>query len=302
MSAYKKCIILLSGKCSGSSAIQKLLCMLPEVNHIEHTRHYKHETLYWTKAASILGLPQERWADSEVPLPEGKARKDLLALLKDNVGDVPELDDDRELVFKCWERLCERFAPVFFEKSPHHLGQWSVLELILDAAEALEDVDFLLLGIVRNPMDTIYSAFQRWATPPREKEREWKADYENLSRLADIADDRLVTVRYEDVVYSIDGLKPVFDFCGVDFSRADRCFLHPDSLRKWRRNPFWGFSLSEGVKELARNFGYSDAELRNKETPLWPIYREASKISTRCNVPPRRVLRKLDDVFGIGWG
>ena len=66
---YKvKCIIILSSKSSGSSALQYYLSKYINVNHIRYTRHYEHETLYWTKVASALGILQKNMLNSEVPI------------------------------------------------------------------------------------------------------------------------------------------------------------------------------------------------------------------------------------------
>ena len=75
------CVVILSTKSAGSSALQNLICECTDGKHVEHTRHVQHETLYWTKAASILGRKQLRIPDSEVPIPARKALHDLRALL-----------------------------------------------------------------------------------------------------------------------------------------------------------------------------------------------------------------------------
>ena len=118
-----KCIIILSSKSCGSSACQNLLAKLANIRHVEKTRHFENETLYWTKAASILNLSQVKMLDSEVPIGPSKAKKDLVDLLRDNVGDVPGQLIDKEFIFQGWRMLCEHYYPVFIEKSPHHLNQ-----------------------------------------------------------------------------------------------------------------------------------------------------------------------------------
>ena len=77
-----KCIMILSCKSSGSTALQNLLNKLPQVNRIKKTRHFEYETLYWTKAASILGMPQLNMLDSEVPIPKKKAKDDIESIVK----------------------------------------------------------------------------------------------------------------------------------------------------------------------------------------------------------------------------
>ena len=130
-----KNIILLSEKSSGSSAFQDLLTKLTKINCVKRTRHYQNETLYWTKAASILKMPQIKMVDSEVPIESQKARKDLVAILQDNLNNYQLPKRDKDIIFNGWEHLCKKYSPIFIEKSPHHLCQWSSIELILECVE-----------------------------------------------------------------------------------------------------------------------------------------------------------------------
>jgi len=50
------CIAILSEKSSGSSVLQRLIASFARRKTREATRHNEDETLYWTKAASILRL------------------------------------------------------------------------------------------------------------------------------------------------------------------------------------------------------------------------------------------------------
>jgi hypothetical protein len=116
--AARRCIVILSDKSSGSSALQEYLVRFAGGRHVEKTRHNEHETLYWTKAASLLGLPQEKMLDSEVPIAPERARADLEALLRDNLSELPAAADPRELAFQGWRSLCARFAPVTCRSFP----------------------------------------------------------------------------------------------------------------------------------------------------------------------------------------
>ncbi len=78
-------ILILSNKSSGSRAVQRLLAQAADLKYVEKTRHLENESLYWTKAASILNLQQHNLLDSEVPIPQPSARQDLVALLRDNL-------------------------------------------------------------------------------------------------------------------------------------------------------------------------------------------------------------------------
>ncbi|HYE74680.1 MAG TPA: sulfotransferase, partial [Blastocatellia bacterium] len=193
--AGEKCIIILSEKSSGSSACQNLLAKFANIRHVARTRHYENETLYWTKAASILGLPQLSMVDSEVPLPRQRAKAELISLLRDNLDDYVPPDNDRQLIFEGWRSLCWKYSPIFLEKSPHHLCQWSALELIIECIKEVYDVDFLLIGLIRNPMDTAYSQFNRWRSRPEQVQKQWLTAYQNLLKLKQIVGEQLVIVR-----------------------------------------------------------------------------------------------------------
>ena len=272
-----KCIIILSEKSSGSSACQNLLARFADIKHVENTRHGEHETLYWVKAASILGRPQMDMLDSEVPISATTAKADLCRLLVDNVEHPNLPKDDSELVFDGWRQLCSAHAPIFVEKSPHHLCQWSAIELIAEAQERVPEVEFFVVGLVRNPMDTLYSQFQRWGTPPERLQYQWATAYSNLLKLKKITAENLLIVRYEDMVASIHCLKPVFEFCGVEVGDEDERFFHNRSIAKFRKDRRFGFVLSDEVAEVAKVFGYSDDDLRNDPWRFWPVYRRATR-------------------------
>ncbi len=275
-----KCIIVLSDKASGSSALQSLLAMVADVHHVEVTRHQQSETLYWTKAASVLGLPQVDLIDSEVPIPAAAARTDLEALLADNLGDTRFTGADADtLVFEGWRALCERFAPVFLEKSPHHLHQRSALDLIEQARRRMPEIEFLLVGLVRNPVDTLHSAWRQWRTPPEEAERQWAAAYRNLLDLRQ-RDPSLVVVRYEEMVVDPGVLEPVLAFAGA-IDTPDPTFLHGRSLGKWRADRRFGFVPGAETVDVAAAFGYAPADVAGRSWALWPAYRRAARIAHR---------------------
>ena len=289
-----KSILILSNKSSGSSAVQRLLAQAADLKCVEKTRHFQNESLYWTKAASLLNLPQVDMLDSEVPIPRRQAKDDLITLLQDNVPDYQAPDNDQSLIFDGWHQLCEQYQPIFLEKSPHHLLQSSALSLIVSCMEKLEgQVDFLLIGLVRNPMDVLYSAFRRWKTPPEKLQYEWLTAYENLRDLAmDLGDrnpntpfkynpnGRLVTIRYEDLAGSLDPLAPVFDFCETQ-PNADAKSLNRKSLLKWQQDTLFGFTLAPDVLALAQTYGYDTRELVNAASPLWPLYRTSMRRAYR---------------------
>jgi len=256
-----RCIAILSDKSSGSSALQSYLVRYARGRHVEKTRHNEHETLYWTKAASLLSRPQEKMLDSEVPLAPERARADLLALLRDNLGSMPAASGERDLVFRGWRALCERFAPLFVEKSPHHLHQWSALELLTECMDASPEIAFLAIGLVRNPIDVVHSSWRRWGSEPEANQHEWLRAARNLQRLAGVLGPRLAVLRYEDMVRDPGRLDFAHAFAGVPRSPESRGFLHGDSVQKWRRDPDFRFVLAAPVRTLALELGYRPEEL-----------------------------------------
>ncbi len=276
--ANLKNIIILSNKSSGSSACLKFLAMFNGIRHVEKTRHGRNETLYWTKAASVLGKPQISMLDSEVPIPEKRARRELIQMLAWNLPGYKAPCDDEALIFGGWKLLAQRFGPVFLEKSPHHLLQWSSLELILEAMKRLPEVDIFLIGLVRNPMDTLYSAFTRWKTPPEKGEHEWVRAYRNLLKLKDLAGDRLHIVRYEEMVADPAALEPLLRFLDRDISEADKSFFHQRSLDKWKNDRMYGFVPSDDLLETAALYGYDTAAMTNTSYAAWPLYKATTRI------------------------
>lgn len=285
-----KCIIILSSKSSGSSALQNLLANFPQVNHITKTRHFEYETLFWTKAASVLGLPQVDMLDSEVPIGKEKAKSDLVKLLKENIAVYTPPNDEKELIFVGWKLLCEKYSPVFLEKSPHHLHQWSALELILKCIEKFPEIDFLLIGLVRNPMAALYSSWDRMRADPEKNQYEWFTAYTNLMEFRSKVSDKLIIVRYEDLVRDVSCLEPVLNFIDVKASDNLRSYMHMKSVQKWRNDRFYGFRLSEEVTQLAEKFGYGRDELENESSTFWPLYKDASRSIHRVIRRTRRAL------------
>lgn len=255
--------MILSSKSSGSSALQNLLTKNSHARHISRSRYNRHETLFWVEAASVLGLPQVDMLNSIVPIPAAEARADLIKLLTENLIHpyIPPRDD-RELIFDGWLQLCQRYAPVFLEKSPHHLHQWSALELIVECIEKLPNVDFLLIGLVRNPMDTLYSMWKRWKGDPEKNQYQWHTAYSNLLKLKEILSEKLIIIRYEDIVSNESCLQEVYDFIDAIDTDSNKYF-HSKSLTKWKQDPLYDFNLSNEVIALAEVYGYRYKDMLN---------------------------------------
>jgi hypothetical protein len=123
------------------------------------------------------------------------------------------------------------------------------------------DVAFLPIGLVRNPIDTVYSSWRRWRSDPQANLAEWLRAYQNLARLARVLGPRLAVVRYEDAVRDPARLDFAFAFAGVVRPPESRSFLRADSVRKWKRDPDFHCWLDASVEALAHDFGYGAKEL-----------------------------------------
>lgn len=282
--------MILSTKSAGSSALQSLLCRFAGGRHITHTRHGEMETLYWIKAAAVLGLPQVELPDSELPIPRRRAARELRHFIAQNAPGFALPIDPEQLVFQGWHELCLRHAPVFVEKSPHHLHQWSALELIERAMRAEPDIDHRFVGLVRNPMDVLYSAWTRWRTRPEVMQHHWRMAHENLRKWQEKVGAKLTVVRYEDLVSQSDRASRLFASLELAQTRvgADK-YMVVGSLLKWKQDPRFGFQLDPTVAATAQTFGYGAEELENHARPAWRGHRTRALLTHRINQPIRKL-------------
>ncbi|MGH8176623.1 MAG: sulfotransferase family protein [Steroidobacter sp.] len=284
-----KSLMILSHKSCGSSACLRVLASAPGVRTIAHTRHFQNESLYWTKAASMLGLPQLKMHASEIPIPGEKAKQDLLDLLRANAPAFYPPENEETLVFEGWRALCHAHEPVFIEKSPHHLYQISCLDLMREATTRLPDIQFHFIGLIRNPMDVVYSQWQRWRSLPEKVQDEWVIAYRNLQKFKVQMGERVTLVRYEDLVQCVDAMEPILRFCGAEQTRQIGGDLHQRSVARWRKDSRFGFGLSSDAFQLARDYGYSVDELpeRRASTKTWPLLRGAFRAAHSMTWPIR---------------
>jgi hypothetical protein len=249
-----KCIIILSEKSSGSSALMKYLLRYEKIHAVKHTRHNERETLFFTKAASMLDKKQKKLIGSEVPISASKAREQLYLLVEKNVSiynrSLSAFWSWESKVMHAWLFLCNEYAPIFLEKSPHYLANWSNIELILTAIDRIVDIDFYIVGLVRHPLNTIYSAHRRWKWNCYEFDKQWCRSYTNLLKLKKILGDKCHIVKYEDMCRSARHLKPVLEFAGYDtFKEA--------GFRKPRKVPKkFKYQITEKAQRIAKKYGY----------------------------------------------
>jgi hypothetical protein len=268
------CILILSDKSSGSSALQEFLCSNYGAKHIGRTRHFEHETLYWTKAASVLGLPQVPMQNSEVPLSQEKALSDLAALLRDNVPGFAMPSSHREMIMGGWEALVEENSPLFIEKSPHHLHQRSALDLMVQFSAEHPHVKVVFVCLIRNPIDTLYSMWTRFFSIPEKQEREWIRAYDNLQYLMKLKLPNFFVIRYEDLRANNQSFVKFLDqVIPSPNSAPDFSFFHQHSTKRHMTDPFFGYTPTTELITLAMRFGYSKVDLNTNQRPLWPFWR-----------------------------
>jgi hypothetical protein len=258
----KKILMVLSSKSSGSSAMQHYLTFNYGAHFIPHSEHFEHESLFWTKAASILDLPQEPMYHSEVPIPPSQAMDGLADLLKKNKIETTLSQQTRkEEFFELFFKLCKNTGFPVVEKSPHHLFNASNIQLILDFKEYIAPrADVVLIGLVRNPIDTVYSAWTRWRYDCRAFEHEWFATYDNLRELKKKRND-VAVFHYEEISRSTQKLDEFLECsCGLK-KISDSYSFNEKSLHKWKRDGLFHYTLSEEVDKLARKLGYENEDL-----------------------------------------
>jgi len=265
-------VILLSDKRSGSTMFQEALCGHPAVKHVAYTPHTYFETHHWLKAACILGMPKQLFYGNKMYDGYGSrlgARQYMIDCIRGNVPEFVVPTDDEALVFEGWESLCQAFAtPVFFEKSPQYPHQWAALDLILKWMKRTE-FDVRFIGLVRNPMAVMYSAYELFSTDPFERQFGWAHCYRNiLAMQAMVGKDHFHIVRYEDLI-----VRPKEVFGGIcDYIGIEQCDtmgdnLHKRSVNKWIDDPAFTLQLHESVVRIAEYFGYEETDLYNPPKP-----------------------------------
>jgi len=267
------CALILSDKSSGSSILQTELLKHPSVRALAKTPHQEGETLFWNKAVALLGLRQEQIAHSNVlPMAASTARRALESLVTDNAPGFMVPADDRALVFEGWRALATAHGPVFLEKSPHHLHYRAALSLILEAENQQPVLAFRFIGLVRDPMDTIYSMWNRWRVPPERSQHDWVRAYQNLLWLQEQVGERMLLVRYEDLISEPAHLQEICTLVGIEVVAGMGSSFSPASVRAWRKDKRFGFQPASEVKELAHALGYPIVE--PAASRWWPLRRE----------------------------
>lgn len=260
--------MILSDKSSGSSMLQRELARHPDVNVVRWTKHQENETLYWNKAAIVLGLPHEKLYRSILPMSEVRARDELVEFLTENLGAVPTQDANGDWLFEGWRALCDRFEPVFLEKSPHHIHCRSALSLIKECALRYPELGFRYIGLVRNPISTLYSMWKRWTIHPEKKQNEWITAHRNMLQFLNEQKTYAIRIKYEDIVIDTETIGKIFNHINVD--NYDHIFhdIHRKSIESWKHDESFRWVPSSDLQELAATLGYSEEDVYLKGATL----------------------------------
>ena len=274
-SGRKRCYFILSTKSSGSSVLQRHLSGLTSAR-LPETDHSENETLFFTKAASILGLPQERLVHSEAPFSPSKAKRSLQQFLSQNLGEWNDSVRTEADAFRAWSAVVRSGPGDVVEKSPHHLYQESVIQLMERYADSERDIDVHFIGLIRNPLATLYSSWRRFGMRPAQEERHWIRAYQNLLRLAERRPDRVTIIRYEELVTDPERLASLI---GIQGPLASTEKLHSKSLERWRQDRRFRHHLSDEAIRVAQQFGYRREDLDNEHAPGWTLRNEGRALA-----------------------
>lgn len=156
--------------------------------------------------------------------------------------------------------------------------------------DAKPHLQFYVVGLIRNPMAVLYSMWQQWGILPEEGETHYRMAYRNLLRLNPILNERLLTVRYEDMVRDEEALRPAYEFIGTKAQEIEPAApFHAKSVAKWKSDPFFGFQLHEETASLVEACGYERAEIANDTSWMWGPYKHlagGARGALRSFLPP----------------
>jgi hypothetical protein len=250
-----KHVILLSCKSSGSTALQNYLKENLGYKTVPFTQHQEEETLYWSKVASILKMPQNKMYRSNVPFSVDKSVKDLNEFFQKNkLAHISITKDTTEKEFQeYYFELIQSFSPKFIEKSPHHLYNESNLILIKNFVERYKnEVDIRVIGLIRHPQSVLLSGWKRWQFLPSGFQKEWNISYKNLLNWKEKLN--ITFCEYEKLVTN----EITFDQLIGETATVEKYSFNSKSMNNWMNNKDYGFQLSNEVIATAKRFGYTE--------------------------------------------
>lgn len=316
----KTVLILLSDKRSGSTLMQRELLQHPLIQTVKYSPHAYLETHFWTKSAKILSDSQHSKFENGIPKTNEKRilssygnRKNAEVLLKEllikNDIRISDIENNlEELIFKGWDRLCDKYADTaFFEKSPQILASPRALELLLKwIRQTTYEVKILVL--VRNPLSIMYSAQKLFYTDPVKRQVGWMELMGNLSNfLKEINSDHWKLIRYEDLIEQPEiQFESICNWLRISCNTELGKLSHRDSIEKWKSDKFFDFKLNEEATALANKYGYSIQELENDNKlrePLWARFKRnlIGKIAINIHRFLNRIVKPLKIKMVQSW-
>jgi len=145
------------------------------------------------------------------------------------------------------------------------------------------------IGLVRNPIDTLYSSWRRFGSRPEAEEKHWIRAYSLLRDFVAERPDIVKLVRYEDLVAGKISLASLLGIPERPKAGATESF-HARSVQKWRTDPGFRFRPSEALIALAESYGYSRKEVENPHAGMWWHYSVPRAAAWRLfsSIPHRR--------------
>ena len=285
--------LILSDKSSGSTVLIEALTAGGAAHRVSFTQHQEHETLFWWKAATMLGFSQPALRSTRLPIAPIHARAELEELLDRNDVDLGRPLDStapEELVFEGWAAICRRYSPCFVEKSPHHLHHWQALQLMRSAPGRVDGLRHRYVGLVRHPVATLASMWRRWGVDPQRAQWEWVRAYRNLVRLREALGDELLLVRYEDLVTDQQVWASVWAHAGLE-GEAPTGWFDERRATAWRERSDLEFRPADPIVELAGELGYPDVERGRWRPSAARTFGRARSATTRTARRWRRKVR-----------
>lgn len=268
-----RCVFILSMKSCGSSVLQQHIVKLAGARVMANSRHRENETLYWTKAASVLGLPQIPMENSQVPMGKAQAEAMLAGLVRDNAPAYGGSLSTEADFFAAWTAIVNAQPGIIVEKSPHHLYEPSVVDLMERYADQETGFGVRFIGLIRNPTDMLYSSWRRIGIVPEREERHWIRSYDLLRSFADRRPDLVSLIRYEDLVRGEVDVASLLGLDGVQARTASAKSFHSKSIRRWRKDRTFGYTPSDTARQLANDYGYNDEDVINPHVDRWWLHR-----------------------------
>lgn len=280
-------IIILSTKSSGSTALQNYFKLNFGFSTVKYTRHQEEETLYWTKVASVLELPQTPMYRSEVPFTQREAIKELNHFFsKNDLEHICCKKDTTEKQFQeYYFELIKANKGKFIEKSPHHLYNESNLLLINNFRKRYRnEIEFTIFGLTRHPQAVLYSAWIRWKFLPSKFQLEWDKSYRNLLEWKNEL--QIIVVKYEDMIKHPEIIEKVVLGLGKGSGQFK---FRLGSIEKWKVDRKYGFNLQSNIVKLAENLGYDDFEA-NKSIQ-WEFYSLYQSLLLKIKKIGKRIIK-----------